>query len=108
MILINITLNSFRRSMMKIYENYDEVVDAAHSVIESGIAVIEGTKTIAISYAKNVIEYLKNHPEISPAIGYMNVPFNGYLYYIFDLNKYIGSDPKLKTLILEIDKANKL
>jgi hypothetical protein len=92
---------------MKIYENHDEILDAAHSVIERGVAVIEGTKTIVISYADNVIEYLKEHPEISPAIGYMNVPFNGYLYYIFDLEKYISSDPKLKSIILEIDKINK-
>ena len=92
---------------MKIYDDYNEVVDAAHSVIENGIAVIEGTKTPAIRYAENVIECLNENPEISPVIGYMNVPFDGYLYYVFDIEQYTGSDPKLKSMILEIDKFNK-
>lgn len=93
--------------MVKIYDNHDEIIEAAHSVIENGIAVIEGTKTPAIRYAENIIKCLNDHPEITPAIGYMNVPFNGYLYYVFDIEQYIDSDPKLKSLILEIDKINK-
>lgn len=91
---------------MNIYEINNNVYDTINSIVKNGVAAIEGTKTQAINYANIILESLRMHPEIEPSIGYQNVANAGYLYYIFDLNRFPIGDAKLKAIIDKIDAAN--
>lgn len=91
---------------MKIYDHRDSVFDAVDEVRARGVAAIAGTKIPATNYAERVIRCLGSYPEVSPIIGYQNVPNAGYLYYVMDTNRFgIGSDD-LKELIYQIDSSN--
>ena len=86
-----------------IYGPDNNVYDAVEAVIENGIAAIHGTTTPAVKYANRIIECLKAYPEVSPTIGYSNVANEGYLYYVYDLNKFSLGSRKLEKLIIQID-----
>lgn len=73
---------------MKIYGTKNNVYDAVDAVVEHGVAAVEGTKTPAVDYANRIIECLTVYPDIAPTIGYQNVPNEGYLYYVYDTNKF--------------------
>lgn len=91
---------------MKIYDDRDNVFNAVDEVLARGVVAIEGTKTPATNYAKRVIQCLEPYSEVSPIVGYQNVPNAGYLYYVMDTNRFsIGSDD-IKELIYEIDASN--
>lgn len=91
---------------MKIFGVKNNVYDAADAVVKHGLAVVEGTKISATNYTKRVIQCLKPYTDVSPIEGYQNVPNNGYLYYVFDNNKFPTGDDALKNLVLKIDAAN--
>lgn len=88
---------------MKIYGIKNNVYDAVDAVVEHGVAAVEGTKTPAVDYANRIIKCLSVYPEIEPTIGYQNVANEGYLYYVYDLNRYSSGDARLKELIDQID-----
>lgn len=88
---------------MKIYGIKNNVYDVVGAVVEHGVAAVEGTKTPAVDYANRVIKCLSVYSEIEPAIGYQNVANEGYLYYVYDLNRYSSGDARLKELIDQID-----
>lgn len=64
--------------MMKIYGIKNNVYDAVDAVVKHGFAVVEGTKTSAVNYAKRIIKCLSVYSEIKPCIGYQNVVNEGY------------------------------
>jgi hypothetical protein len=40
------------------------------------------------------------------SIGYQNVPNYGYLYYVYDLNRFGNSNSDLENIISKLDKIN--
>lgn len=91
---------------MRIFGEKDNVYAAVDAVIEYGLAAIDGTKTFATNYSQRIINCLEPYDDISPVVGYEEVPNNGYLYYVFDTNKFHIGDVALKTLLLQIDADN--
>ncbi len=94
---------------MKIYGPKNNVFDAVDAVKKHGVAAVEGTKTPAVDYAKRIIKCLAVYSEVTPEIGYHNVPNHGYLYYVYDMNKFTFDEHKeLEAIIFQIDEANVL
>lgn len=92
---------------MKIYGSKDNPYDAVDAIVEYGAAAIEGSKQAAEDYSKRVIKCLEPYEDIEPIQAYQNVPNNGYLYYVFDNNRFHIGDPELKKLLLRIDSKPK-
>ncbi|WNO10069.1 hypothetical protein [Teredinibacter sp. KSP-S5-2] len=91
---------------MRIYGTKNNVYDAVDTVLEHGIAAVEGTKIPAVEYANRIIECLGIYPDVSPIISYQNVPNAGYLYYVFDINRFPIGEKALEDIVLEIDLEN--
>jgi len=89
---------------MKLFGDKNNIYDAVDSVIENGIAIVEGTKTPAMEYANRIIKCLSVYPEIAPSVGYKNVVNNGYLYYVYDINKFSNNHSKLEKIIDTFDE----
>jgi len=88
---------------MKIYGNRNNIYDA---VVQHGVAAIEGSKTSAVEYANRIIKCLSVYAEIAPSIGYKNVTNQGYLYYVYDTNRFGDCHTTLATIIRKIDERN--
>lgn len=91
---------------MKIYGTNDKIQDAVEAVVKYGVAIVEGTKTPATDYAKKVIDALEPYGDICPSIGYQNVLNEGYLYYVYDLNRFQIGSKELEKIIQRIDAVN--
>lgn len=92
---------------MKIYGENNNIFDAVESFIKYGIVAIQGTKIPALNYSHKVINALKPYPNVSPTISYQNVEkYNGYLYFIVDLNRFDLLSKEVKEFINTIDKTN--
>lgn len=91
---------------MKIYGSDNNIYDAVDEVLETGVAVVSGTKTPAVNYANRIIQCLNNYPDVSAHIGYQNVCYGGYYYYVYDLNRFLPGSSDLKKIINKIDEAN--
>lgn len=91
---------------MKIFKQSDNIYDAVNDVLDQGLALVEGTKTIANTHAEKIINALKAYDYVAPTIGYQNVPNHGYLYYIYDLNKFDIDSMQLKMKVLHADALN--
>ncbi len=92
---------------MKIFKQSDSIFDAVNDVIDSGLAIIDGTKTTATALADKIIFALKGYDYIEPTIGYQNVPNHGYLYFIYDLKKFSVDSMELKMKVMQADGMNK-
>lgn len=91
---------------MPIYGNNDAPAAAAEEFLISGVVALDGTKTIAVRYANSVIKILSQDTAVSPVLSYINVPKNGYLYFIYDHVEFVSaSDTKLVNRLLQIDAA---
>jgi len=88
---------------VRIFGQRDNVYAAVDAVIEHGLVAIDGTKTFSTNYCQRIINCLEPYDDISPIVGYEEVPNNGYLYYVFDANRFRIGDIALKTLLLQID-----
>lgn len=91
---------------MKIYHPTDAVHDAANELLDSAVVALEGTKTPACQFADKVVEWLSDHPEVSPEIGFQEVHHAGYLYYLVDTSRFGLASAELKERIDKIDAAN--
>ena len=91
---------------MKIFRSTENVYNAVDAVVKYGFATVHGTKSEAVPFCTRIIDALKPYSEIAPATGYEDVTNQGYLYYVFDLNKFSCGDNRLKEKIHEVDKAN--
>ncbi|MDG4813190.1 hypothetical protein P8629_09255 [Hydrogenovibrio sp. 3SP14C1] len=91
---------------MKIYDEENNVYDAVDAVLETGVAAVGGCTTPAVKYAKRIIECLAPYSDIEACIGYKNVTHNGYLYYVFDVNRFSIVSPELEKIVDRIDENN--
>ncbi len=99
-------LDNQRSISMKIFRSTENVYNAVDSVVKYGFAAVHGTKSEAVPFCSSIIEELKPNIEISPTTGYENVNNQGYLYYVFDLNRFKCGDSLLKEKIHELDRIN--
>lgn len=90
---------------MKIYGNNSNIYDAVDAVVQHGVAAIEGTKTSAVEYTSRIIRCLSVYSDVAPSIGYQNVMNQGYLYYVYDINRF-GDYTTLVAIIRKIDEEN--
>jgi len=81
---------------MKIYAEKNNPYDVVDAILEHGVSVIEGTKTSALNYSNRVMKCLYPYENVVQIQGYENVRNNGYLYYIFDGNRFQIGDQELK------------
>ncbi|MBT0664313.1 hypothetical protein KI809_08365 [Geobacter pelophilus] len=91
---------------MKIFRATENVFNAVDAVVKHGFAAVDGTKSEAVPFCNRIIAALEPYNEIEPIIGYENVPNQGYLYYVFDSQKFPCGDKHLKDKIHEVDRAN--
>lgn len=90
---------------MRIFISTENVFNAVDAVAKYGVAAVHGTKSEAVPFCNRIIVALKPYTEIEPTIGYENVTNQGYLYYVFDLNRFSCGDANLKEKIHEADRA---
>ncbi|QDQ28808.1 hypothetical protein FNU76_22000 [Chitinimonas arctica] len=88
---------------MKIFAPLDNIDDAIDAILTHGIAAIEGEKAPVIAYAVRLMQCLEPYRDVAPIISYQNVPNNGYLYYVFDSNRYATGDEELKQAVFNLD-----
>lgn len=86
-----------------IVEFDDQVEAAVDEMVYSGVVAVEGTKTIALHLIQSIKEGLGNYDEVSATESYMDVPNHGYLYYLYDANRFNIDSLELKQMVLRID-----
>lgn len=91
---------------MKIYESKHNVYDAVDAFLEHGVVAIGGTKTPAIDYINRLKECLKPYEDIEPIESYVTVSNHGYLYFLYDLNRFKLKSKELLETIHYIDSIN--
>lgn len=90
--------------MTRIFHQSENVYNAADCIRWHGYAPIEGTKTSAMRYCERVIRVLSVYKDVQERISYLNVPNNGYLYFVYDANRY--SRTEVGPLIEAVDKRS--
>lgn len=93
---------------MKIFNTQENIYDAVDCIVKYGVIVVEETRISISNYIKKLKKCLEAYPDIDITIGYQNVEYNGYFYYIQDLNKFSIGSNELKTIINNIDKIHKI
>lgn len=92
--------------MSRIFKNSESVFDAVDAVVKYGYAAVEGTKTPAMDYCTRILKNLTAYPAIVGQIFYLNVPKQGYLYFVFDTKRFTHST--IHPLIVAIDQKSRL
>lgn len=88
---------------MRIYKTTENVFNAVDAVVEHGVAAVSGTKTPAVDFCDRIIKALEPYDDIAPATGYENVPNEGYLYFVYDANRFgSGRDEKLLSIVHKV------
>ncbi|WP_019672382.1 hypothetical protein [Psychrobacter lutiphocae] len=93
---------------MRIFDSRHNVYDAVNAFIEHGVVVIGGTKTPAIAYIERLKECLSVYADVEPILGYENVPNYGYLYFLYDLNRFESRSEELLRVVTHVDEMNAL
>ncbi|EJM22036.1 hypothetical protein PMI21_00218 [Pseudomonas sp. GM18] len=78
--------------MTRIFQQSENVYNAADSVRLHGYAVIEGTLSSAVPYCDRVIKVLSVYEGIHATKSYLNVTNQGYLYFVYDANRYTTAE----------------
>ncbi|GFM53744.1 hypothetical protein PSCICE_50110 [Pseudomonas cichorii] len=82
---------------MKVFMPSSNIYNAVDAVKLHGYAAVEGTKSHAVPYLERVKSALTAYPAISPAISFQKHTKRGYLYFMYDLNRY--REDQVKPLI---------
>ena len=92
--------------MSRIFKTTENPYNAVDAVIKYGYAAVDGTKTPALAYCKRVVKALSAYPKISAQTSYSNVDKQGYLYYVFDHNRFDFSS--IEPMIKAIDEKSSI
>ncbi len=88
---------------MRIYKTTENVFNAVDAVVEHGVAAVSGTQTPAVEFCDRIIKALEPYANIEPATGYENVPNEGYLYFVYDNNRFFsGRNEYLLSIVHEV------
>ena len=95
--------NNEREGSMRSYgEEADNVYDAVDYIVQHGVVAISGTKQSATRYAERVISCLEPYDNIEPIIGFYKGSSEGYLYYIYDNNRFQTGSNVLEDMLKKI------
>lgn len=87
--------------MTRIFQHHENIYKAADSVQRHGYAAVEGTLSSAVPYCNRVINVLSVYENILARTGYLNVPKQGYLYFVYDGNRFTAAE--VEPLIQAVD-----
>ncbi len=87
--------------MTRIFQHHENVYKAADSVQRHGYAAIEGTLSSAVPYCNRVINVLSVYEKILAKMAYLNVPKQGYLYFVYDGSRFTLAE--VERLIQAVD-----
>lgn len=88
----------------RIFNECENIYDAVQAFLNDGFVILSGTTTPAVYYADRLINCLEPYTNTSPQIGYQNVPYNGYFFYVVDRNRFDTYNERFKELIDNIDR----
>ncbi|UNM19210.1 hypothetical protein K0P33_27505 [Pseudomonas sp. ArH3a] len=88
--------------MTRIFQHHENVYKAADSVQRHGYAAIEGTLSTAVPYCKRVIHVLSVYKEVLARMSYLNVPKQGYLYFVYDGSKFTLEEVEPRILAVDL------
>ena len=91
---------------MTIFSTTDNVLDAVHAVLRDGFAAVHGTKGPAKTYCHRLVRALDRHGEVLPAIGFESVPNRGFVYLVFDVNRFSAGEAELRERVVAQDLAS--
>lgn len=92
--------------MMKIYESKHNVYDAVDAFLKHGVIALGDTTTPAINYISRIKECLSIYKEVEFAKDLEIVPNHGYLYFVYDTNRFKLRSKELLETIHYIDSIN--
>lgn len=78
--------------MTRIFRQSENVYNAADCVRTHGYAAIEGTLSSAVPYCNRVTKALSVYESIHVMKSYLNVKNQGYLYFVYDANRYTTAE----------------
>lgn len=90
--------------MTRIFQQSENVYNAADCVRAHGYAAIEGTLSSAVPYCDRVVKVLFAHDGILAMKSYLNVTNQGYLYFVYDANRYTMAE--VEHLIEAVDQRS--
>lgn len=90
--------------MSRIFKTIENVYNAVDAVIEHGYAAVDGTKSSADPYCERIRKALSVYPKIAAQASYLNVDHQGYLYFVYDLNRF--DHDSVKPMITAIDEQS--
>ena len=90
--------------MTRIFRHSENVYNAADCVRTHGYAAIEGTLSSAVPYCDRVVKVLSVYECIHATKSYLNVTSQGYLYFVYDANRYTASE--VEPLIKAVDRRS--
>ena len=91
--------------MTRIFRQSENVYNAADAVRLHGYAAIEGGASSAVLYCDRVLKVLSVYENLAPTKSYLNVKKQGYLYFIYDANRYTVKE--VEPLIASIDTRSR-
>lgn len=81
--------------MTRIFQQSENVYNAADAVRLHGYAAIEGTMSSAVPYCDRVLNVLTVYESIGAVKSYLNVKKQGYLYFVYDANRLTMEEVEL-------------
>jgi hypothetical protein len=92
--------------MMRIFQQSENVYNAADCVVAHGYAAVSGTLSSALPYCDRILKVLSAYDEISPVKSYLNVEKQGYLYFVYDTNRFTLDE--VAPFIKAVDQSSSL
>lgn len=74
--------------MTRIFHQSENVYNAADCVRTHGYAAVSGTLSSAVPCCNRIMDVLSVYEEVSPMKSYLNVKKQGYLYFVYDTNRF--------------------
>ncbi|QDQ24922.1 hypothetical protein FNU76_00375 [Chitinimonas arctica] len=88
---------------MKIFDQLDNVNDAAETLIKDGIVAIAAPRSTAVPYLQRIQACVAPYIKVNTILGFQSVPNHGYLYYLRDTSRYALEDERLAQRLLDLD-----
>lgn len=90
--------------MTRIFQQSENVYNAADCVRTHGYAAIEGTLSSAVPYCDRVAKVLSVYESVLAMKSYLNVTNQGYLYFVYDANRYTLAE--VEPLVEAVDRRS--
>ncbi|QDQ25278.1 hypothetical protein FNU76_02315 [Chitinimonas arctica] len=92
---------------LKVFDQLDNVNEAAETLIRDGIVAIAAPRSTAVPYLERVQACIAPYVNVKAILGFQPVPSHGYLYYLRDANRYALEDERLAQRLLDLDAQDR-